>query len=335
VDTRAERSGEGGFRFGFVALIGRPNAGKSTLVNTVLGEKVAIVSKRPQTTRNRIVGVCNRPSGQAVLLDLPGVHKPMHTMNVRMMREVYSGIEEADVVLHLIDAAVSWGAGERYLFDLLSGVQQPVIGVLTKIDLVERKRKLLPLMERYRQAVPQARELVPISAVSGDGVDELIDQVLQALPEGPPMYPADLPTTQTERFFVAEVIREKLLEHLSDELPYTTGVVVESFDEAADPLQIHAVIYVERPSQKGVVIGRRGRMLGQIGQQARLELESWLGARLFLGLRVKVHRRWRDDVRVLSGMEPGVVVTGTGQPSLEELRELSRAASKGDSEQGS
>lgn len=331
----ADRRDGGSSRFGVVALLGRPNAGKSTLLNTVLGEKVAIVSQRPQTTRNRIVGFLSRSGSQAVLLDLPGVHKPMHAMNVRMMREVHSALDEADVVLHLIDAATSWGAGEHYLFDLLHAVQKPLIGVLTKIDLVRPKERLLPLLEQYRSAVPHARDVVPISAAAHDGVDLLVDEMLDALPEGMPMYPADLPTPQTERFFVAEVIREKLLEHLSDELPYTTGVVVESFEEEGDLLRVHAVIYVERSSQKGVVIGRRGQMLKQIGQAARMELEAWFGTRLYLGLHVTVHRRWRDDIRVLAGMEPGFAVTSDGVPSLDELAKLTRTSGENDTETGS
>lgn len=296
-------------RSGYVALVGRPNAGKSTLVNALVGSKVAIVSPKPQTTRNRIVGILTEERGQAVFFDLPGVHRPLHKMNARMMQEVRGSLEEVDAVLHLIDASQPWGRGEEFLFELLAPVAAPVVGVLNKIDLVRPRSRLLPLMERYQERRPGA-EVVPISALTGEGLDELRGVLFRELPEGPPLYPQDLTTTQTERFFVAEVVREKLLAATRDELPYTTGVVVELFEEEPDLLRVEAVIYVERPSQKAIVIGRGGRTIKAIGQAAREELEALLGIRLFLGLRVKVHRRWREDPRVLAQMEPGAAVWG-------------------------
>ncbi len=293
-----------GLRSGTVALVGRPNAGKSTLLNALIGDKVAIVSDKPQTTRNRIIGILNEKRGQAVFFDLPGVHKPLHKMNARMMQEVRSALEEVDVVLHLVDASVSWGGGEEYLFELLAAVHPKVLGVLTKIDLVRAKTDLLPLIERYGERRP-GTPVIPISAVEGDGLEPMLAELFDALPKGPPLYPADLTSTQTERFFVAEVIREKLLERTRNELPYTTGVIVDLFDESGRVLHIEAMIYVERKSQKGIVIGKGGRMIRDIGQAAREELEKVLGTDIYLGLRVKVHPRWRDDPNVLRDMEPG------------------------------
>lgn len=293
-------------RSGYVALVGRPNAGKSTLLNALIGDKVAIVSDKPQTTRNRIVGILNEERGQAVFLDLPGVHKPLHRMNARMMQEVRSALEEVDVILHLVDSSVSWGGGEGFLFDLLKPVRPPVVGVLTKIDLLRAKQDLLPLIQRYHERRPET-PVVPISALEGDGLGELVGEVFALLPEGPPLYPVDLVSTQTERFFVAEVVREKLLHRTRDELPYTTGVVVDLFDEGDNLLHLEAVIYVERKSQKGIVIGRGGSMIRAVGQEAREELERIFGTKIYLGLRVKVQPRWRDDPRILIEMEPGRV----------------------------
>jgi GTP-binding protein Era len=291
-------------RAGTVALVGRPNAGKSTLLNALIGEKVAIVSDKPQTTRNRIVGVLTEPRGQAVFFDLPGVHRPLHKMNTRMMQEVRSALEEVDVVLHLVDAASPWGKGEDYLFELLEPATRPVLGILTKVDLLQDKGRLLPLMAEYAARRAGAPAL-PVSALAGDGLGELRDQLFATLPEGDRFYPDDVTTTQSERFFIAEVVREKLLERTRNELPYTTGVVVDHTEERPDLLWVDAVIYVERASQKGIVIGRSGSMVKNVGQAARLDLEKALGIRMHLNLHVKVHPRWRDDVRVLRDMDPG------------------------------
>ena len=294
---------------GAVALVGRPNAGKSTLLNALIGDKVAIVSARPQTTRNRIIGVLTTDRGQAVLFDLPGVHRPRHKMNVRMMQQVQSALDEVSVVLHLVDASQEWGGGEEYLFGLLEPVRVPVLGVLTKVDLVRPKERLLPFIETYRQHRPDA-SVVPVSAIAGDGLDELLEELFGALPEGPPLYPSDITTTQTERFFVAEVVREKLLERTRDELPYTLGVLVENFEDRGGLVHVDAMIYVERPTQKGIVIGKGGAMIRSVGQAAREELERLLGVRVYLGLHVKVHPRWREDARLLAEMEPGAADLG-------------------------
>lgn len=305
---------------GTVALVGRPNAGKSTLLNALIGNKVAIVSDKPQTTRNRIVGILTSNYGQAVFFDLPGVHKPLHRMNTRMMQEVRSALEEVDLVLHLVDASAQWGGGEDYLFDLLEPIRPQVMGVLTKVDLVRPKADLLPLIARYSQRRPSTA-VVPISAVTGEGLDGLLDELFSRLPQGPPMYPLELTTTQTERFFVAEVVREKLLQRTRNELPYTTGVVVDLFEEGERLLHLEAVIYVERKSQKGIVIGKGGSMIRSVGQAAREELEKVLGTKIYLGLRVKVHPRWRDDPQVLLEMEPGTAQLDDFSDIGDETRE--------------
>jgi GTP-binding protein Era len=315
-----EGSSESGKHSGTVALVGRPNAGKSTLLNALIGDKVAIVSDKPQTTRNRIIGILTEGRGQAVFFDLPGVHKPLHKMNTRMMREVRSALEEVDVVLHLVDSTVPWGGGEEYLFDLVESIRPKVVGVLTKIDLLSAKTDLLPLIERYGKRRPDTA-VVPISAIKGDGLEELLGELFNGLPAGPSFYPADLTTTQTERFFVAEVVREKLLERTRDELPYTTGVIVDLFDDSGRVLHLEAVIYVERKSQKGIVIGKGGRMIRDVGKAAREELERLLGTGIYLGLRVKVHPRWRDDPRVLREMEPGTADLGDIQGLVTENEE--------------
>jgi GTP-binding protein Era len=224
-----------------------------------------------------------------------------------MMQEVRSALEEVDVVLHLVDASVPWGRGEAFLFEMLDGIEPAVLGLLTKIDLVRPRSELLPLMERYARHRPETTVL-PVSALEGEGLDELREALFAALPEGPRLYPTGVTTTQTERFWVAEIVREKLLHATRNELPYTTGVVVETFEEEPGLLRIEAVIHVERSSQKAIVIGKRGRMIREIGTAARTELEARLGTRVWLGLRVKVSPRWRDDVRILADMEPGVAV---------------------------
>ena len=298
VSTKGDKSG-------YVALVGRPNAGKSTLLNALVGEKVAIVSEKPQTTRNRIVGILTEERGQAVFFDLPGVHRPLHKMNTMMMQEVRSAIEEVDLVLHLLDCSEAWGGGEDFLFELLEPVSVPVIGVLTKIDLLPEREALLPRIEAYGKRRSQSA-VVPISAPKDLGLDALRGEIFAALPEGEPFFDRNMTTTQTERFFIAEVVREKLLTRTRNELPYTTGVIVDFLEEDEGLLRVDAVIYVERSSQKGIVIGKGGRVLKGVGRAARLELEKILGTKVFLSLHVKVHPRWREDARILMQMAPGM-----------------------------
>jgi len=290
-------------RFGMVALVGRPNAGKSTLVNALTGEKVSIVSEKPQTTRNRILGILSRDEGQLVFLDTPGIHKPLHRMNVRMMDHVRSSVAEADLVALIVDASAPFGGGDQYALDLVRESTDNAstrFAILNKIDLI-RKPDLLPIMSRYGDTGLFA-EIVPVSARKGDGLDGLLRLFLQSIPEGPPRFPADEYTTQPERFFASEVIREKLLNHTRDELPYTTAVSVDRWEEG-EILKIFATIVVERGTQKKIVVGRGGEMIRAIGTEARIELESILGTRIFLSLHVTVHEDWREDERFLGELE--------------------------------
>lgn len=293
---------------GFVSFIGRPNAGKSTLINRIVGTKVAIVSDKPQTTRNRILAVKNSDTGQVVFVDTPGIHRPLHRLNVRMMDAALETIREVDVLGLLVDVNEPPGKGDRFVLDLLKEVRIPVILTLNKIDLV-RKSRLLPIIDCYRTEHPFAA-IVPVSALTGDGIDRLEREILEHLPEGEPLYPDDYLTDQPERVLAAEIVREKLLQHTRDELPFTTAVVVDQFEEAApsrgrartrEPalLRIYCSILVERESQKPIVIGRRGEMLKRIGTEARQDLERFFDARVYLDLHVKVKAEWRDDDRVL------------------------------------
>ena len=284
---------------GFVSFLGRPNAGKSTLLNRIVGQKLAIVSDKPQTTRTRVVGVKNYPEGQVVFVDTPGVHKPTHRMNVRMVHTALEAMREVDVVALVVDASVKPGPGDRVLLALLKDVKAPVILVLNKVDLVS-KPKLLPLLDWYSRAHPFV-ELVPLSAGDGTSVDTLERLFLQYLPEGDPLYPPDYLTDQTERFFVAEIVREQVLHLTHDELPFSTAVVVDKFDEGERGLmKLYCTILVERESQKPIVVGRAGSMIKNIGTSARVALEEHFGQRVYLDLHVKVKSEWRDDERLLN-----------------------------------
>jgi GTP-binding protein Era len=291
-------------RFGVVALVGRPNAGKSTLLNKVLGQKVSIVSAKPQTTRNRIVGILNEERGQLAFLDTPGIHRPLHKLNVRMMDHVRSSLSEADVVALLVDAAEPFGKGDQYVIDMLRETSTKRFAVLNKVDVVNKKHALLPVMERY-SGFGLFDEIVPISAATGEGVDALVSLFFANMEEGEPRFSREDYTTQPERFFAAEIVREKVLHHTSDELPYTTAVAVERFEEDDETglIRIWATIHVERDSQKPIVIGKRGEMIKRIGTEARVELESILGTKVFLDLHVSVHASWRDDQRFLGELE--------------------------------
>jgi GTPase len=284
---------------GFVSLLGRPNAGKSTLLNRIIGQKLAIVSDKPQTTRTRVVGVKNYPEGQVVFVDTPGIHKPTHRLNVRMVDIALEAMREVDVLALIVDAAVKPGKGDRYMLDLLKGASQPAILVLNKVDLVA-KQKLLPLIDHYRQEHPFA-EIVPASASDGTNVDVLETLFLQYLPEGEPLYPPEYLTDQTERFFAAEVVREQVLQLTHDELPFSTAVVVDRFDESSDDerVDLYCTILVDRESQKPIVIGKGGAMIKQIGTAARAELERYLEKHVYLDLHVKVKSEWRNDERML------------------------------------
>jgi GTPase len=295
-------------RFGVVALVGRPNAGKSTLLNRILGQKVSIVSPKPQTTRNRIVGILNDARGQIAFLDTPGIHRPLHRLNVRMMDHVRSSLSEAGVIALIVDAAEPFGKGDQYVIDMLRdevsvNPDATRILLLNKIDQL-RKENLLPLIEQY-DAFAIFDEIIPISAATGEGIEELTAVLFRHVEPGEALYPTEDYTTQPERFLAAELVREKVLHHTSDELPYTTAVAIERFEEDAETgmISIFATIVVERASQKGIVIGRQGAMIKRIGSEARKELESILGTKVYLDLHVAVHERWREDERFLGDLE--------------------------------
>lgn len=284
---------------GFVSFLGRPNAGKSTLLNRIVGQKLAIVSDKPQTTRTRVVGVKNYSDGQVVFVDTPGVHKPTHRMNVRMVDVALDAMREVDVLALVVDVSVKPGAGDRFLLDLLKDVKTPTILVLNKVDLIAKAR-LLPVIDHYRRAHPFV-EFVPLSAVDGTNVDVLESLFLQYLPAGEPLYPPDYLTDQTDRFFVAEIVREQVLQLTHDELPFSTAVVVDRFEEAGDDgiVKLYCTILVERESQKPIVIGKGGAMIKRIGTAARAEMQHFFETRVYLDLHVKVKSEWRDDERML------------------------------------
>ena len=286
-------------RAGYASLIGRPNAGKSTLLNQIIGEKIAIVSDKPQTTRNRILAVKNVDGGQIVFVDTPGIHRPLHRLNVRMVDAAVDTLREVDVVALVFDASTRPGRGDEYVSNLLRNARTPVVLVLNKIDLVA-KQKLLPLIEQA-QAWHDFAAIVPVSAVTGDGVDRLERELLTHLPESEPIYPDDFLTDQPERVFVAETVREKVLQHTRAELPFSTAVVVDQFDETERDrlLRLYCTIYVEQESQKPIVIGRGGGMLKRIGTEARQDLERFFDTKVYLDLRVKVNADWRNDDRTL------------------------------------
>jgi len=283
---------------GMVALIGRPNAGKSTLLNRVIGEKIAIVSDKPQTTRTRITGVLTQPEGQIVFLDTPGIHKPGYKLNRRMMSVVADALSTVDLILLMIDAIQPMGQGDRFVLEMLKRVSARAFLLPNKVDALPDKSKLLPLIQRYT-VEREFIEVIPISARTGDGVNLLIKQIYRHLPEGPPMYPEDEMTDQPERALVAELVREQILAVTGQELPYSTAVVTERWEEAEGITRIYCLVLVERPSHRAIIIGKNGARLKQIGTTARGEIERLLGRHVFLNLFVKVREHWRDDNRVL------------------------------------
>ena len=297
------------FKSGTVALIGRPNAGKSTLLNRLIGQKLAIVSDKPQTTRARVRGVKNytaterAPGGQIVFVDTPGIHKATHRLNARMVNTALDTMRDVDVVALVVDAAVKPGPGDRFMLDVLKQLKTPTILVLNKVDLI-KKTRLLPLLESYRESHPFA-EFVPLSAVDGTNVDVLEQLFLKYLPEGEPLYPPEYLTDQTERFFAAEIVREQVLRFTHDELPFSTTVVVDQFEEPGEDgiTKLYCTILVDRESQKPIVVGRAGAMIKAIGTAARAEMQHLFERRVYLDLHVKVKAEWRDDERVLDDIE--------------------------------
>ncbi|MEK6743439.1 MAG: GTPase Era [Nitrospirota bacterium] len=280
------------FRSGFIAIIGRPNVGKSTLMNCLLGEKISIISDKPQTTRNRIRGILTLPDAQLVFLDTPGIHKPLHKMNEIMVQTALGTYGEVDVIMLLVEATERPGAGDKFIIETLSKIKTPVFLVINKVDLIAKER-LLPLMQELSGLYPFA-EIIPVSALKHD-LGGLVEALLKRLPKGPKYFPDDQLTDQPERFVVTEIIREKIFELTKEEIPYSTAVVIEQMKEEPNLTSIHAMIYVERDSQKGIVIGKNGALLKEIGTRARLDAEKLLGVKVFLQLWVKVKKGWRDD----------------------------------------
>ncbi len=292
----------GTFRSGYVGLIGRPNAGKSTLLNKLVGEKIAAVSNKPQTTRHKIQGVVTLPEGQIVFVDTPGIHKPGYLLNRRMMAAVHDAILSVDLLVLMRDASVSTGNGDRFVLDLVKESGKPAVLVLNKIDKVRDKATLLPLIDSYSKEHEFA-EIVPVSALKGDAVDNLLRQIVKHLPEGEAIFEEDELTDQPMRTLIAEMVREQILQTTGEEIPYVTAVVTEKYDES-DPsfVEIFCAIYVERSSQKGIIIGKGGSKLKQIGTAARLGFENIVGRKVRLNLFVKVVADWRNSGRELDEM---------------------------------
>ena len=294
--TEAEKSG---FKSGFISLIGRPNVGKSTLLNLLLGEKIAIISEKPQTTRNRILGIKNHPSGQIIFWDTPGIHRARSRLNQSMVKAALATYKEGDGICFLIEANQPFHDENDYILETLKQVEKPVLLVINKIDLIP-KPELLPIIDEYSRLRP-FEQIIPISALLGQGAEVLVDEMFKILPAGPRLFPEDMITDLPERFLAAELIREKVFLRTREEVPYATAVVVEEFKEREEKnlVVIKATIQVERESQKGILIGEKGRMLKEIGSQARQEIEALLGAKVFLELWVKVEKNWREDPAAL------------------------------------
>jgi GTP-binding protein Era len=292
---------------GIVSIVGRPNSGKSTLINALIGQKISIVSPIPQTTRHRILGILTEPRGQIVFVDTPGIHRPEFRMNRRMQRTVIDSLRDVDLVLLMVDGTIRFGAGENYVLEMVKKSGLPAVLAINKIDKIA-KPKLLPVIQRYAEA-HSFLEILPLSARTGDNRSLLIDKIFDHLREGELFYPAEQVTDRGERFLAAELIREKILAFAREEIPYATAVLIRNFDESQRKkkklIVLEADVLVERKSQQGIIIGKEGSQLRQLGTAARQELEEMLGCRLFLGLTVRTVSKWRDDDAVLNDLEVG------------------------------
>ncbi|KFZ42071.1 GTPase Era [Anoxybacillus flavithermus] len=288
-----------GYKSGFVAIIGRPNVGKSTFLNRVIGQKIAIMSDKPQTTRNKIQGVYTADDAQIIFIDTPGIHKPKHKLGDFMVKVAQSALQEVDLILFMVNAVEGLGRGDEFIIERLKQVQTPVFLVINKIDEVHPD-DLLPLIEQYR-SLHSFAEVIPISALQGNNVETLLQQIKNYLPEGPQYYPSHQVTDHPERFIIAEFIREKALHLTREEVPHSIAVVIDSIErrENSDTVYVAATIIVERDSQKGIIIGKRGQMLKEIGQRARVDIEALLGSKVFLELWVKVQKDWRNKMAQL------------------------------------
>ncbi|MFB9973635.1 GTPase Era [Allobacillus sp. SKP2-8] len=282
------------YHSGFIAIIGRPNVGKSTFMNYVIGQKVAIMSDKPQTTRNKIQGVLTTDTYQLIFIDTPGIHKPKHRLGDFMVKSSIDTLNEVDAIMFMVNAKEGYGKGDEFIIEKLKGISQPVLLVINKIDEVHPD-DLLPLIDQYREKLPFA-EVVPISALQGNNVDRLLEVLVDQLPEGPQYYPEDHVTDHPERFIISELIREKVLHHTREEIPHSVAVIIESIkkQENKDIIDVQATVIVERKSQKGIIIGKQGNMLKQIGTEARKDIENLLGSKVFMELWVKVQKDWRN-----------------------------------------
>jgi len=293
---------------GFVAIVGRPNSGKSKLINTLVGEKVSIVTPFPQTTRNRIFGVANRPDAQIVFMDTPGIHRPLSRLNVQMMGFVRQALEGRDLAVLIVDASQPFGRGDEFVIHLLKEYAPKTILALNKIDVINKPR-LLPFMDRYSR-LHDFEEIFPISALEGEGVSELMAAIIRRLPEGPHYFSPDTYTDQPERFLAGEIIRERIIKHTHEELPWATAVLIDKFEELERLTRIFATILVEKESQRPIILGERGRRIKQIGTEARQELERLFPPKVFLELHVKVEPRWRDNHAVVAALDYRGEMTG-------------------------
>jgi GTP-binding protein Era len=298
-DEQEKESGAA-FRSGYVGLIGAPNVGKSTLLNQLLKEKISITAHKPQTTRNRIAGILTSPDCQMIFLDTPGIHKARDDFNKGLVETALATLGEVDAVCFIIEVEKAESTTNRFILENIERVKTPVILVINKIDVLKNKSDLLPLIEQYRKLMPY-HAVVPVSALRGRGIGDLLDEIKRLLPEGPRYYPEDYLTDQPERSLVAELIREKVFRLVHQEVPYAVAVTVEKFTEVQERnrIDIEATIHVERDSQKKIIIGKQGLMLKEIGKQARLDIEALLGCHIFLGLFVRVQKDWRKDPRAL------------------------------------
>ncbi|MFJ8245528.1 GTPase Era [Peribacillus asahii] len=283
-----------GHKSGFISIIGRPNVGKSTFLNRVIGQKIAIMSDKPQTTRNKVQGVLTLNDSQMIFIDTPGIHKPKHKLGDFMMKVATNTLKEVDLILFMINATEGYGRGDEFIIEKLKNVNTPVFLVVNKIDAVHPD-ELLPLIERYQRLYPFA-SVVPISALEGNNVETLLEQIKDHLPEGPQFYPADQVTDHPERFIISELIREKVLHLTREEIPHSVAVVIDSIKKMdnSETINVMATIVVERDSQKGIVIGKQGKMLKEVGSRARIDIENLLGSKVFLELWVKVQKDWRN-----------------------------------------
>jgi len=307
-------------RVGYVALVGRPNVGKSTLLNRILGKKIAIVSDKPQTTRTSILGIKTTLKGQIIFIDNPGIHKPLHKLNKRMMDFVYSSLQTAHLICHLIDATQKFGHGERFALDILKRFTSPIFLLINKVDIV-KKEKILLIIDKYKDFL-DFKEIIPISALKGINVDVLEEKIYEWLPEGERLYPEEEVSDQSLKFLISEIIREKVLKYVREELPFVTAVYVEMIEDDSSPFlfktgeekpqnispnkkkkYIKAAIFVEKDTQRKIVVGKQGKMIKTIGMEARQELEKILDSKIFLDLSVKVKEKWRDSPRVLDLIE--------------------------------